>query len=134
MLSAANLTALAASDSCTKAPSPRQGFDNVTVLQPGPGQCGVTGFVDQGQYTLNQSAPTGTVFVGWECYDITLGVAQGPISMTDKVTLTGNKSVSCVAVYNYTAPLLSPSPRYVELVQLLCFATVTWRLLHLPCS
>jgi hypothetical protein len=118
---AANLTAVAASETCTKAPSPRQGFDNVTVLQPGPGQCGVDGFVDQGRYVLSQVPPSGTTFFGWECFDITTGVATILTAITP-IVLDGNKSVSCVAVYNYTAPLSplpSPSPRYVHLLLLL---------------
>jgi hypothetical protein len=116
MHAAANLTATAASETCTKAPSPRQGVDNVTVLQPGPGQCGVDGFVDQGRYTLSQVAPAGTTFSGWECFDISTG-SPVLISLIFPVVLS-NQSVSCVAVYNYTAP--SPSPRYVHLALLLC--------------
>jgi hypothetical protein len=107
-IAAANLSAKSFSNSCTKEPSARQGRNNVTILQPGPGQCGVDGFVDQGFYVLNQTAPVGTTFIGWKCYDITNGTVGQP-SSTPFVSLSGNKSVSCVAEYNYTAP--SPSPR-----------------------
>lgn len=106
---AANLTAMAFSDSCTKIFSLRQDFNNVTVLQPGLGQCGAEGFVNQGQYQLNQTAPDGTTFIGWRCTDITFGV-EGAVSTALFVQLSGNQSKSCVAEYNYTAPAPPPSP------------------------
>ncbi|WIA18464.1 hypothetical protein OEZ85_009921 [Tetradesmus obliquus] len=105
----ANLSAIAFSDSCTKIFSPRQDFNNVTVLQPGLGQCGAEGFVNQGQYQLNQTAPDGTTFIGWRCTDITFGV-EGAVSTALFVQLSGNQSKSCVAEYNYTAPAPPPSP------------------------
>jgi hypothetical protein len=105
----ANLSAVAPSDRCDKAPSPRIDQNGVTILQPGPGRCGPgdTGFVDQGTYTLSQNAPSGTSFNTWRCFDITTGNAVA-LAPATTVTLTGAQSITCVAVY--TLILQSPSP------------------------
>jgi hypothetical protein len=92
------------SQQCVKAPSQRLG--DVSVLQPGDGQCGSNGLVAPGTYTLDQAAPAGTVFLRWELFDITTGTALGP-ELGSSVTLSGNMSVTAVAVYGL---LVSPSP------------------------
>jgi hypothetical protein len=129
LLAAANLSAKAPTDNCTKIFSPRQGFNNVTVLQPGAGQCGDDGYVDPGTYILSQTPPAGTVFIGWKCYDITTGVI-GSNTAVPVTILIGSKSVSCVAEYNYAASP-SPSPRYV---QALVSALIVYSCAVLPCA
>jgi hypothetical protein len=113
----ANLTAdhTADKDLCTKFPSPRQDFNGVTITQPGDGKCNAnkTGFVQPGQYTLDEGmAPKDTVFKQWECYNITFGV-QGPPVIVDNITLAGNTSMTCVAVFD-----LLPPPKLALVVDL----------------
>ncbi|KAF6262366.1 hypothetical protein COO60DRAFT_1636040 [Scenedesmus sp. NREL 46B-D3] len=116
----ANLRADEAGDleSCIKQPSARLNVSGVTVLQPGPGQCpgqNNTGFVVPGTYQLDEgTAPAGTEFVRWECYDITSGT-QGPplaIGADFRLTLGGNTSVTCVAVFS-----LLPAPKLALISQ-----------------
>jgi hypothetical protein len=105
----ANLTAISPADNCTKAPSLRLNQNNVTVVQPGPARCNTDGRMEPGSYVLGEVAPLGTVFLRWECFDITTGSAVGPQSVTT-VVLSGAMSVTCVAVYG-----LPPSPSPVPL-------------------
>lgn len=105
---AANLTAKSISDSCIKAPSPRLDQNGTTVLQPGLGQCGSDGYVDQGNYALNQSAPAGTTFTTWRCFNIASGNAA-PLAPANNVILQGAAHITCVAVYTLI-PTPSPSP------------------------
>jgi hypothetical protein len=102
----ANLTAVLTANSaenCTKAPSPRLNQNGVTVLQPGPARCNTDGTMEPGSYALGQVAPTGTTFQRWDCYDITSGSAVGPQS-GNTVVLSGNTSISCVAIYVLPTP------------------------------
>jgi hypothetical protein len=109
----ANLSAVHAAniDRCDKIPSPRLDTNGITVLQPGPGRCGEgqTGFVDQGTYTLSQTAPAGTTFNTWQCFDITTGNAVA-LAPATTVSLRDAQSITCVAVYNVAPPPPSPSP------------------------
>jgi hypothetical protein len=98
----ANLSAVAPTINalCVKPNSPRLGENNVTVLQPGPGNCGSgDGVVPPGTYTLAQSAPKGTEFERWDCYDISSGNATNPQDVDD-ITLENSDAVTCVAVYS----------------------------------
>jgi hypothetical protein len=107
----ANLSAVSPSDRCDKAPSTRIDQNDVTVVQPGAGLCGATGFVDQGMYALSQTTPAGTSFNTWRCFDITSGNAV-LLAPSTSVTLTGSQSITCVAVYTIIppSPSLSPPP------------------------
>jgi hypothetical protein len=101
--STANLTATSTSNNqtqCIKAPSPRFGNDNVTVVTPGPGLCGSDGSMPQGSYTFDQTVPAGTQFDRWECYNITGNTATA-INLTNPsgVDLQGNDVITCVAQY-----------------------------------
>jgi hypothetical protein len=104
----ANLRAVSLNDICIEEPSARLG-GNVTVVSPGPGLCNGDGSVQPGAYNLTQTPPSGTVFLRWECSDVTSGTAQGTTNTTGatSLTLSGAISVTCVAVYDF-AP--SPSP------------------------
>jgi hypothetical protein len=108
----ANLSAVNAAISaiCVKPFSPRLGQNNVTVLQPGPGNCGPNndGMMPPGTYALSQSAPKGTEFDRWDCYDISSGNATNPQDV-DAITLENSDAVTCVAVYTLV-PTPSPSP------------------------
>jgi hypothetical protein len=110
----ANLTAVNSQNgTCVEAPSLRLNVDNITVLQPGPGFCGSDGSVPAGSYGLLQRPPANTIFLRCECYDITNGTAvllQN--STTLAVSLAGNVSVTCVAVYDLASATPSPSPRW----------------------
>jgi hypothetical protein len=111
----ANLTADHTADKelCEKFPSQREGA-SVTILQPGAGKCGKnnTGFVQPGTYTLDEGkAPKDTVFKRWECYNITLGVQGTPV-IVESITLAGNSSVTCVAVFD-----LLPLPKLALISQ-----------------
>jgi hypothetical protein len=114
----ANLRAVSLNDTCIQEPSPRLS-SNVTVVNPGPGLCNVDGSVQPGKYNLTQAPPPGTVFLRWECSDVTTGVAQNTANSTGPtvVTLAGAISVTCVAVYDF-APSPSPgvSPRYAPIL------------------
>jgi hypothetical protein len=104
----ANLRAASPNDSCIEEPSARLG-GNVSVVSPGPGLCNTDGSVQPGSYNLTQTPPPGTVFLRWECSDVTSGTAQGTTNTTGttNLNLSGAISVTCVAVYDI-AP--SPSP------------------------
>jgi hypothetical protein len=93
---------------CSKAPSPRLDVNNVTVLNPGSGQCGTNGTMEVANYTLAQTAPSGTVFWRWQCFDISNGTAVA-MQSSSPVILAASMSVTCVAVYNLTT-VSSPSP------------------------
>ncbi|WIA38755.1 hypothetical protein OEZ86_002048 [Tetradesmus obliquus] len=96
-------------DSCVKPLSPKLNVNNVTVLQPGPGQCAGannSGFMVPGSYDLDEgNPPTGTTFIGWQCYNTTSGTQGPPLPLTDlSVDVTGNSSITCVASFAVMAP------------------------------
>jgi hypothetical protein len=64
--------------------------------------------MEAANYTLAQTAPAGTTFLRWECYNISNGTAVLMPNST-AVNLAANMSVTCVAVYALPA---SPSPRW----------------------
>jgi hypothetical protein len=102
-------------DVCIKIPSSRESVNGVTVLQPGAGRCGKnnTGFVQPGTYTLDEGRPPkDTVFKQWECYNITFGVQSAPV-IVESITLAGNSSVTCVAVFD-----LLPLPKLALIADL----------------
>lgn len=106
-----NLSAVGPVDSCVRAPSPIVGVSGVTILNPGPGTCGTDGTISAGTYTLSQSAPAGTLFNRFDCYNIVTGTAVLVSSGTNSITLTtANMSITCTAVYTVqpaTAPKLA---------------------------
>lgn len=60
-----------------------------------------TSCLQAGTYTLSQSAPSGTLFQGFLCYNITATGAVGPVNVSS-VTLASGLSMTCVAVYTVT--------------------------------
>jgi hypothetical protein len=100
---------------CVKIPSAREGANGVSILQPGPdGKCGVnnSGVVPPGTYILDEKKPPkDTVFKWWECYNITLSTVSAPV-IVDNITLAGNSSVTCVAVFD-----LLPLPKLAIIAQ-----------------
>jgi hypothetical protein len=100
----ANLTATSSNSSsftqCVQAPSQRFGFNNVTIVTPGPGLCGSNGSVPAGSYILDQNPAANTQFDRWECYNITNNMAT-LINLTTPtvVELQGADAVTCVAQY-----------------------------------
>jgi hypothetical protein len=98
----ANLTATSTNnDTCVEAPSTRlNATAGITVVTPGPGFCREDGSMPPGNYTLTQVAPPGVVFDRYECFEIVNGTAV-PIMMPAGVDLSGNKTVSCKAVYTF---------------------------------
>lgn len=103
----ANLNATSSNDSCIKPNSPIVNPPTVTPEQPGAGLCGTDGSVQPGEYELRESPPSGTVFVRWDCYDLTNNQTLTQTGSLGTLTLPSFLSVTCVAVYAY-AP--SPSP------------------------
>jgi hypothetical protein len=74
------------------------GSNNVTIVAPGQGLCGVDGSVPPGPYNLTQVAPPGTSFDGWVCYNVT-GNSSMMIGTDPSVLLQNAQSVTCVANY-----------------------------------
>lgn len=93
----------------------RLGVNNITIINPGAGQC--NGTFTEGIYNLTQTAPLGATFDHWECWNTSTGSAIGPLNGST-VSLTRNTSFTCVAVYNVLAPprlaLLSSFPAAVN--------------------
>jgi hypothetical protein len=107
----ANLTATSNNATCVEAPSARLNeTNNVTLATPGPGFCNEDGSMPQGNYSFSETAPPGTVFDRWECYEIIGSNVIGPISSgkTPTIDLTGTKQITCKAIYTLATPL----PRY----------------------
>jgi hypothetical protein len=96
----ANLTATSTNnDTCVEAPSTQLNETaGITIVNPGPGFCREDGSMPPGNYTLTQVSPPGVVFDRFECFEIVNGTAV-PIMMPAGVDLSGNKTVSCKAVY-----------------------------------
>jgi hypothetical protein len=94
----ANLTARGPLVDCVEAPSPIIGTNNVSIVAPGAGLCGIDGSVPSGPYNLTQVAPPGVRFDGWQCYDVE-GNASVMIGTDPNVLLEGTDQVTCVANY-----------------------------------
>jgi hypothetical protein len=95
--SGGRLTALGPSNSsCSKLPSDLVS-STVNATTPGPGgQCGAANLAAAGQYNLTQVAPNGTIFVRWECYNVTGGSAGTPL-VADSVNVLSNEVWTCIA-------------------------------------
>lgn len=89
----------------------------MTILQPKNGSCGTnsSGFVKPGTYVLDAGKPPkDTVFQRWECTNITLG-SLGTTVLEQNVTLAGNSSMTCVAVFGLLPlPKLALISRYPD--------------------
>jgi hypothetical protein len=94
----ANLTAQGPQLDCVKAPSPIIGTNNVSIVAPGAGLCGIDGSMPSGGYNLTQVAPPGVQFDGWECYDVE-GNSSMIIGTDPSVLLAGTDQITCVANY-----------------------------------
>jgi hypothetical protein len=91
-----NLTAVGPSNSNCSKPQSDLVSARVNVTSPGVGaQCGATA-VAVGQYTLSQVAPAGTMFLRWECYNIT-GGSEGTPLIGARITIMLNELWTCVA-------------------------------------
>jgi hypothetical protein len=82
---------------------------NATVTSPGDGWCGSgtppNGTVPAGSYSVNATAPVGTVFSRWECYNVLTGNATAinvtAAAMNSAIfSLPLGSAVTCVAVYD----------------------------------
>jgi hypothetical protein len=95
--SGAQLSAVGPGNSnCSKAPSELVS-STVNATAPGPaGQCTAANSMAAGRYNLSQVAPFGTVFVHWECYNVTGGTA-GAALVADSVSIVANDIWTCIA-------------------------------------